>query len=109
MISIAMICILKPKTISYSFSIHSKILHHVPSATETQPKHAGTKHTQFNRKETKIITFNNAKNLHNEDEITIKETGEHLYVLDAYVNPDNPKQVLIECDDGNTYTHHEIK
>lgn len=55
------------------------------------------------------MTFNNAKNLHNEDEITIKETGEHLYVLDAYVNPDNPKQVLIECDNGNTYTQHDIK
>ena len=52
---------------------------------------------------------NNAKNLHNEDEVTIKETGEHMCVLDAYVNPNNPKQVLIECDDGNTYTHHEIK
>lgn len=25
------------------------------------------------------------------------------------VNPDNPKQVLIECEDGNTYTHHDIK
>lgn len=22
---------------------------------------------------------------------------------------DNPKQVLIECEDGNTYTHHDIK
>ena len=30
------------------------------------------------------MTFNNAKNLHNEDEVTIKETGEHLYVLDAH-------------------------
>lgn len=49
------------------------------------------------------MTFNNAKNLHNE------ETGEHMCVLDAYVNPNNPKQILIECDDGNTYTHHEIK
>ena len=55
------------------------------------------------------MTFNNAKNLHNEDEAVIKETGEHMCVLDAYVNPNNPKQVLIECDDGNTYTHHEIK
>lgn len=55
------------------------------------------------------MTFNNAKNLHKEDEITIKETGEHLYVLDAYVNPDNPKQVLIECDNGNTYTQYDIK
>ncbi len=35
------------------------------------------------------MTFNNAKNLHNEDEVTIKETGEHMCVLDAYVNPNN--------------------
>lgn len=55
------------------------------------------------------MTFNNAKKLHNEDEVTIKETGEHVYVLDVYVNPDNPKQVLIGCDDGNTYTHNDIK
>lgn len=33
----------------------------------------------------------------------------HMCVLGAYVNPNNPKQVLIEYDDGNTYTHHEIK
>lgn len=55
------------------------------------------------------MTFNNAKNLHNEDEVTIKETGEPMCVLDVYINPNNPKQVLFECDDGNTYTHHEIK
>lgn len=54
------------------------------------------------------MTFNDAQKLHNEDEVIIKETGEHVYVLDAYVNPDNPQQILIECDDGNTYTHHEI-
>ena len=30
------------------------------------------------------MTFNNAKNLHNEDEVVIKETGEHMCVLDAY-------------------------
>nr|DAE09455.1 MAG TPA: hypothetical protein [Siphoviridae sp. ct96x5] len=65
--------------------------------------------TGQHKKGTKTMTFNNAKNLHNEDEVTIKETGEHMCVLDAYVNPNNPKQVLIECDDGNTYIHHEIK
>lgn len=54
------------------------------------------------------MTFNDAQKLHNEDEVIIKETAEHLYVLDAYVNPDSPQQILIECDDGNTYTHHEI-
>lgn len=30
------------------------------------------------------MTFNNAKNLHNEDEVTIKETREYLYVLDIH-------------------------
>lgn len=60
------------------------------------------------KKEGLTMTFNDAQKLHNEDEVIIKETGEHLYVLDAYVNPDNPQQILIECDDGNTYTHHEI-
>lgn len=26
------------------------------------------------------MTFNNAKNLHNEDEVVIKETGEHMCI-----------------------------
>lgn len=55
------------------------------------------------------MTFREAKKLHNEDEVTIKETGAILTVLDAYINPSNPKQVLIECDDGNTYVHKEVK
>lgn len=55
------------------------------------------------------MTFKAAKKLHNEDEVTIKETNTVLYVLDAYVNPSNPKQILIECDDGNTYTHKDVK
>ena len=54
------------------------------------------------------MTFNNAKKLHNDDEVTIKETGERLYVLDAYIS-ENGKHVIIECDDGNTYYHDEIK
>lgn len=55
------------------------------------------------------MTFRNAKKLHNEDEVTIKETGNILRVLDAYVNLFNSKQILIKCEDGNTYTHKEIK
>lgn len=31
------------------------------------------------------------------------------YIYCTLINPDNPKQVLIECEDGNTYTHHDIK
>lgn len=37
------------------------------------------------------MTFHNAKKPHNEDEVTIKEIGKHMYALDAYVNPNNPK------------------
>lgn len=55
------------------------------------------------------MTFRNAKRLHNEDEVTVKRTGEVLWVLDAWVPEDNPKVVLIECDDGNTYTHREVR
>lgn len=29
------------------------------------------------------MTFNNAKNLHNEDEVTIKETGEHMSIIQS--------------------------
>lgn len=55
------------------------------------------------------MKFEAAKQLHNEDEVTIKETDVILSVLDAYVSPDNPKQVLIKCENGNTYTHQDIK
>lgn len=39
----------------------------------------------------------------------LKETGEIVVVLDAYINPVNHKCVVIECDDRNTYYHDEIK
>lgn len=55
------------------------------------------------------MTFRNAKKLHNEDEVTIKTTGETLWVLNAWVPDDNSKVVLIECDDGNTYHHTEVR
>lgn len=45
--------------------------------------------------------------LHNEDEVTVKETGKHVHVLDAYLHDDG-RTVLVECDDGNTYTHREV-
>ena len=57
------------------------------------------------------MTFRDAKNLHNEDEVTIKATGQVLRVLNAYVldDPMFTKCVLIECEDGNTYHHTEVK
>ena len=54
------------------------------------------------------MTFQNAKRLHNEDEVTIKETNQIVTVLDAYVD-DRGKHVIIECDDGNTYYHDEVR
>lgn len=54
------------------------------------------------------MTFVNAKKLHNEDEVTVKRTGEVLTVLQAYLSA-NGKNVIIECDDGNTYYHRELR
>lgn len=54
------------------------------------------------------MTFNNAKGLHNEDEVTIKETGEIVTVLQAYPL-ENGKYIVLECDDGNTYYNDEVK
>lgn len=56
------------------------------------------------------MTFRNAERLHNEDEVTIKETGRVLRVLNAYVASDPlwSRCVLIECEDGNTYHHTEV-
>lgn len=61
----------------------------------------------------KIMKYNDAKKLHNGDEIVIKETNEILTVLRAYqprpVNDIARKVILVECDDGNTYHHRNIK
>lgn len=54
------------------------------------------------------MTFNNAKRLHNEDEVTIKETGEVVTVLQAYPS-ENGKYIILECDDGNTYYNDEVR
>lgn len=54
------------------------------------------------------MTFNNAKRLHNEDEVTIKETGEVVTILRAYPS-ENGKYMVIECDDGNMYYNDEVK
>ena len=54
------------------------------------------------------MTFNNAKGLHNEDEVTIKETGEIVTILQAYPS-ENGKYIVLEYDNGNTYYNDEVK
>lgn len=54
------------------------------------------------------MTFAEAKNLHNEDEVTIKETGEVVTVLQSYPSV-NGKCIILECDDGNEYYNNEVK
>ena len=59
------------------------------------------------------MKYNDAKKLHNGDEIIVKETNEILTVLQAYqprpLNNIVRKIILVECDDGNTYHHRDIK
>ena len=47
-----------------------------------------------------------AEKLHNEDEITVKETGEILTVLSVEVYS---KKFLVCCNDGNTHHHRDIR
>ena len=54
------------------------------------------------------MTFNNTKGLHNEDEVTIKETGEVVTVLQTNQS-ENGKYIILECDNGNTYYNDEVK
>ena len=60
------------------------------------------------------MTFNQAKKLHNGDEVTIKETGEVVTVLSAYVeNPNNKQVVFIDtCSKDYGFrilSHTEVK
>lgn len=55
------------------------------------------------------MTYKVAKRLHNEDEITIKETGKIVSVLQTYEDPNARNIVFIECDDGNVYHHRDVK
>lgn len=52
------------------------------------------------------MTFAFAKQLHNEDEVTVKETKTILTVIKTEIRE---KAVLVLCDDGNWYHHHDLK
>ena len=52
------------------------------------------------------MTKRQVEKLHNEDEITVKETGEILTVLSVEVYS---KKVLVCCNDSNTYHQRDIR
>lgn len=54
------------------------------------------------------MTYRFAKTLHNEDEVTVKKTGVVLRVVEVEVFKD-PRAVTILCDDGERYSHLELK
>lgn len=54
------------------------------------------------------MTFENAKKLHNGDEVSVKVTGEIVTVLQAYQLEDK-KHIAIECDNGYTYYNDEVR
>lgn len=54
------------------------------------------------------MTYATAKKLHRGDEVTIKETGRTLIVLDTTVRLGR-KEVIVLCEDGYEYRHTEIK
>ena len=54
------------------------------------------------------MTYQNAKKLHNQDEVLIKEEGIYRYVVNTELDEVN-KIVLILCDNGNTYHHREVE
>ena len=53
------------------------------------------------------MTYRNAKRLHNEDEVLIKEEGIYRYVISTEVDEEH-KRVIILCDDGNYYHHRDV-
>lgn len=53
-------------------------------------------------------TFENAKKLHNGDEVSVKVTGEIVTVLQTYQLEDK-KYIAIECDNGYTYYNDEVR
>lgn len=55
------------------------------------------------------MTYQNAKRLHNEDEVIIKSTGNTATVIDTVVDKVN-RSVTVNCDYNgySSFTHKEI-
>lgn len=47
-----------------------------------------------------VMRLENAKRLHNDDEVILKGSEEVVKVLNAYLDPSDPKVVLIEVSGG---------
>ena len=54
------------------------------------------------------MTYREAKKLHNEDVVTVCRTGEYRAVIETQDVPDI-KIVSIMLDDGNWYSHREVR
>lgn len=52
------------------------------------------------------MNYYQAKKLHNEDEVIVKETGENLQVIKTRICP---KKVLVMLENGEVYHHTQIK
>ena len=61
------------------------------------------------------MKLRNALKLHNEDEVTIKKTGEIMQIVETEVIPKmntekfTPRYVNIMLNDGNWYNHKEVR
>jgi hypothetical protein len=55
------------------------------------------------------MKYRYAKQLHNGDEVTIKETGAVLTVVEAYKPEPTKNTIIVLCDDGNEYHHRDIR
>lgn len=55
------------------------------------------------------MKYRYAKQLHNGDEVTIKETGAVLTVVEAYKPEPTKNTIIVLCDDGNEYHHRDVR
>ena len=56
------------------------------------------------------MTFENAEKLHNGDRVMIKSTKRIVTVLKVYLHlKKNKKYIMLECDNGYTYYHYEVR
>lgn len=59
------------------------------------------------------MTYNKARKLHKGDKVIVKAYNKIVTTLNIFEQPMNVKMgykvVHIECDDGNTYCHLDVK
>ena len=55
------------------------------------------------------MTYQEARKVCCGKEVVVKETGEHLNVLNAYKPHPDHEIIIFECDDGNIYHNSEVR